>query len=116
MRLPNAEKAIIDIRKLTGYILDKSNVRGQHKARVMATALGFTVKNAEELKIVLLDTVVDEECSIGELDFYGQRYTVDCKIKSDVGEAIVRSGWIIRRGEDFPRLTTCFVRNKKGQK
>jgi len=115
MRLPNAEKAYIDLRKLTEYALDPTNVRGQHKARVMEAALGFTAENAIELKALLLNTVLENDCSTGELDFYGQRYSVDCKIKTEKGEAFVRSNWIIRRGEDFPRLTTCFVRKKKRQ-
>ncbi len=116
MHLPNAENAIIDLHKLTGYVLDANNVRGQHKAKVMAAALGVTIENAEELKTALLRAVLTTECVARELDFYGQRYRVDCKIKTGIGEATVRTGWIIRRGEKFPRLTTCFVRNEKKQK
>lgn len=115
MRLPNVENAVIDIRKLTEYVLDVNDARGRHKARVFAAALSFATENAEELKTALLNTVRESDCVIGELDFYGQRYTVDCNIKSGIGEAFVRTGWIIRRDEDFPRLTTCFVR-KRGEK
>lgn len=113
MRLPNVENAVIDIRKLTGYVLDVNDARGRHKARVFSAALGFTVENAEELKIALLDGLPDGKCIIGEQDFYGQRYTVDCKIKTKVGEALVRTGWMIRRDEDFPRFTTCFVKKER---
>ena len=28
--------------------------------------------------------------------------------------AVVRSGWIVRILEDFPRLTTCYVKGKVG--
>jgi len=116
MRLPNAQHAVVDIRKLVLYVLDTTNVRGQHKARVMASALGFTAANAEVLSSALLEAILQNDCVIGELDFYGQRYTVDCKIKTDVGVANVRSGWIVQRDEDFPRLTTCYVLSKRGQK
>ena len=40
---------------------------------------------------------------------YGQRYTVDFSMTSPVGSATVRSTWIVRKGEDCPRLTTCFI-------
>jgi hypothetical protein len=35
---------------------------------------------------------------------------------SEVGKAVVRSGWIILRDETAPRLTICFVRRKKWQR
>lgn len=114
MKLPNAENAEIDIRKLTEYALDPENPRGRHKARVFRAALGYTVENADELRQKILHCVRTVECSTGELDFYGQRYTADCRIKNDVGEAVVRTGWIIRQKETFPRLTTCFVLREKG--
>ena len=113
MKLPNAERAEIDIRKLTEYALDREDPRGRHKARVFESALGYTVKNAEELKAKIFECIDIAECRIGELDFYGQRYTADCRIRTEVGEGVVRTGWIIRRNEDFPRLTTCFVLKEK---
>lgn len=113
MKLPNAENAVIDVRKLVDYALDPTNSRGQHKARVFKSALGFTIDNADELRDAILPCVRDAEAVIGELDFYGQRYTVDCRIKTEVGEATVRTGWIIRQSESFPRLTTCFVLKEK---
>ncbi len=113
MRLPNVENALIDVRKLTEYILDTADARGRHKARVFAAALGFTVENAGELRTAILKAVPDGECIIGELDFYGQRYRVDCKIKTETGEAVVRTAWIVRRDENFPRMTTCFVRKER---
>ncbi len=109
MRLPNAENAVVDIRKLSEYALDFESARGRHKARVFKSALGFSIVNATDLRTALLKAARNTDCVLGELDFYGQRYTVDCKIETEIGEAIVRTGWIIRQGENFPRLTTCFV-------
>jgi hypothetical protein len=42
-------------------------------------------------------------------DEVGQRYVVDFNVKGPGGEGGVRSTWIIRVGEDFPRLTSCYV-------
>jgi hypothetical protein len=33
---------------------------------------------------------------------------------TDVGKAAIRSGWIVVRGETTPRLTTCYVKKRKG--
>lgn len=109
MRLPNLENAEIDIRKLTGYALDPENPRGRHKARVFKSALGFTRDNSDELKQLILAALATSNADPGEIDFYGQRYTVDCSISTETGSATVRTGWIIRQKESFPRLTTCFV-------
>ncbi len=113
MKLPNALNAFVDIRKLVDYVLDPTNIRGNHKARVMKAALGISRENAEELIDLILLAIKDSECEITERDFYGQRYSVDCKIVTEDGEAIVRSNWIVRRDEDFPRLTSCFVKKER---
>lgn len=113
MRLPNFENAFIDLAKLTDYVLDADDPRGRHKARVFRSALGISKANASELKRLLLEALEDHDAVRGELDLYGQRYVVDCKIVTDAGEAMVRTAWIIRRNEEFPRLTTCYVHKSK---
>ncbi len=42
MKLPNGERAVVDIIKLQDYCLNPAHPRGQHKARVFAAALGLT--------------------------------------------------------------------------
>jgi hypothetical protein len=114
MRLPNGENAVVDIRKLTDYCLNIDNPRGSHKARVFAAALGITVENAAELREKLLDAARTTEAAVlGEIDVYGQRYTVDFKLTTSVGTASVRSGWLILLDETIPRLTTCYVLKRK---
>jgi hypothetical protein len=109
MKLPNAENAVVDIHKLSGYCLNPAHSIGKHKARVFESALGLTADDAPLLRDTLLRIVVEAEAVPGEEDEFGQRFTVDFIMRTDAGEATVRSGWIIRTGEDFPRLTTCFV-------
>lgn len=113
MKLPNAQNAFIDDRKLTEYVLDLESPKGRHKARMFRTALGITAEHASELKSLLLYAVLNAECVEGEKDQYGQRYTVDCTIALESHWAVVRTGWIILKGEDFPRLTTCFPVKKR---
>ncbi len=113
MILPNAENAFVDLRKLRDYALNLESPKGRHKARVFASALGITSEKAEELRGILLDVVKEDEAELGELDLFGQRFTVDFLMTTEIGEATVRSGWIILHKEDFPRLTTCYVLKRK---
>ncbi len=114
MLLPNSKRAIIDLRKLRDYCLNPDSPRGRHKARIFATALGLTAADASKLRAKLLEVVQTRDAEIGELDLYGQRYTIDFEMETVVGKATVRSGWIVLHGKSVPRLTTCYV--KKGKR
>jgi hypothetical protein len=114
MLLPNGKLAIVDLRKLRDYCLNPDNPRGSAKARVFASALGITAKDSEMLRARLLEVAASEHAAVGELDLYGQRYTIDFEVETESGRAGLRSGWIVLRGEAAPRLTTCFVRRGGG--
>ncbi len=68
MKLPNAEQAFVDSRKLTEYCLDPAHPRGRHKARVFASALGFTRDRAEDLQAALLLAARTADARIVERD------------------------------------------------
>ena len=109
MKVPNANRAIVDIRKLTDYCLNHEHPRGKHKARVFLSALGMITAHAGEFRDALLQAASSEDCVVGPVDEYGARYIVDFSYARGDREAIVRSTWIIKAGEDTPRLTSCFV-------
>ncbi len=109
MKLPNSDRAEVDIAKLQGYCLSVDHLRGRHKARVFAAALGLTAANAEELRQTLLQAAKSEDAEATDKDQYGQRFVVDFTMNGPGGQARVRSCWIIRKGEDFPRLTSCYI-------
>ena len=113
MLLPNGERAIVDLNKLRDYCLNPDSPKGRHKARVFAAALGITIAEAVHLQAKLLEAARTEDAQRGELDIYGQRYTIDSEIETQVGKVTVRSGWIILHGKTVPRLTTCYVRKRK---
>lgn len=113
MLLPNGKRAVVNVRKLRDYCLNPDNPRGCNKARVFASALGITAADSERLRTKLLEVALGGEVRLGEVDMYGQRYTIDFDMMTDAGEARVRSGWIILRNETVPRLTTCFVKKRK---
>lgn len=109
MKMPNADRAFVDIAKLRDYCLSANHPRGRHKARVFVAALGLTEGDAAELQHALLEAAQIEEVVSGEQDSYGQRYVLDFPLSTAAGRAVVRSSWIVRQGEDFPRLTSCYV-------
>lgn len=110
MKLPNAELAIIDLEKIRDYCLNPEHPRGKHKAKVFQEVLGLTSENAEELIRQIKIGVIHMECRIGESDQYGRRYTVDIEIDNKDLRAVVRTGWIIKRNQIQPGLTTCYVK------
>ncbi|MFH1009241.1 MAG: hypothetical protein V1800_17340 [Candidatus Latescibacterota bacterium] len=114
MLIPNADRAFVDLEKLRGYCLNESHSRGKHKARLFSSILGLTSVHAEQLRKTLLDIVRTHHAAASHQDEYGKQYVVDFMMKSLKGRAKVRSLWIIRSGEDFPRLTTCYVLRKGG--
>src|SRR5262245_807028 len=108
MPIPNAERAVVNIRKLRDYCLNPLHDEGQHKARVFATALDMHTDDAEALRAFLLQAVKTADAQLGRRDAYGQRYTIDFLLEWRDKRLMVRSGWIIEHGSDTPRLTTCY--------
>lgn len=64
MLIPNAENAVVDIRKLRNYCLNPEHDEGKHKTRLFSSILGMTADNAEELRQSLLE-VVKKEARLG---------------------------------------------------
>ena len=109
MKLPNGERALIDQRKLIGYSLDPDHDEGRHKAHLFESLVGINVNNAELLLDADARAAVAGETMRGKLGRYGQRYVIDFGFTGPGGSATIRSAWIIRSGEDFRRLVTCYI-------
>ncbi|MBV7339623.1 hypothetical protein KFU94_67710 [Chloroflexi bacterium TSY] len=108
MIIPNAENAVVDIRKLRDYALNPAHRVGSHKARLFAAALGIDQDDAEEFRSRLLEIVRMHDAELGELDENGQRYRIDVMLTWQGKRALILTAWIIRSDEDFPRLVTCY--------
>lgn len=94
MKLPNADKAVIDIEKLREYCLSGGHPRGRHKARVFFSTLGLKQGDAGLLRDALARAAVQEEAILSETDQYGQRYVIDFTLTKGERKARVRSSWI----------------------
>ena len=72
MKLPNGNRAIVDIRKLQGYCLNPLHSRGRNKARVFAS-VGILLSDAEELRMRLMQAASTSEAQPGIATPHGQR-------------------------------------------
>jgi hypothetical protein len=109
MKLPNPQRAAVDIVKLRDYCLSADHPRGKHKSRVFASALGLTADDARVLRSALLDAAAHGDAVPAGSDQFGRRFNLDFTMTFRDRQARVRSSWIVRRAEDFPRLTTCYI-------
>lgn len=117
MKLPNAERAVIDIRKLRDYCLNPNHPEGKHKARVFLEKLELKADDAERLRGLIMNAIMTGEAKEQQPSPYGRRFIVDFQAilpeKSVAMSALIRTAWIIRDEEDFPRLTSCFIPRRR---
>ncbi len=109
MKLPNGEHASVSLARLTAYVLNPQHPEGRHKARVFASALGLDVSAAADLQAWLLELARSGDAEPGVQDSHGQRFVIRARMLYKGKEALVRTGWIIRSGEDSPDFLTAFV-------
>lgn len=116
--LPGAAKAVIPPAKLAGYALNPDHPVGGHKARVLASALGYTAGNADALGSQLLSGLKGRKATAALHDTHGQRWEVDIPVTGPAGSGTVRTGWIVRPGDETPQLVSARLapRPKKSQK
>jgi hypothetical protein len=66
---------------------------------------------------LILEAILTREADTQQSTPYGQRFVVDFHVKAEQGFVVtlktIRSAWIIRNDEDFPRLTSCFILPKE---
>jgi hypothetical protein len=109
MKLPNGERADLGT-KLEEYSLNLTHRHGQHKARVFQSVLGISIDNADVLRAALRRAAAESDAAVPRgHNGYGAEYELRFPLTTAKGSATVLSGWIVRDGEGFPRLTTCFI-------
>jgi hypothetical protein len=106
--LPNHRMAVLPIEKLTDCALNPDHAVGRHKARAFWTTLGITVEDAEWLRSSILRNLDSAVAIEMEVSPFGRRFSVDLNLIRHGRATIVRTAWIIRDSENFPRLTSCY--------
>ena len=107
--LPQGDLAIVDLRKLDGYVLDEMHPRGRHKARVFAAALGLRRADADWLRSAILAGILGAEAHEESGDRFGGRWRVDLVLIRRGRNARVRTHWLLPADGSPPRLVTCYV-------
>ena len=110
MQLPYGKAADRNqvLRKLETYALDFNHSSGKHKARLFRSKLGITLENKEVLAEALLEAAITSEALYTTTDQYGERYVIDFSLTTEVRTSLIRSAWIVRQGETYPRLTSVY--------
>lgn len=108
MRLPNADRAVIEPSKLRAYLLSAAHPQGRFKARFFLS-LGYSGMNWTRLDRDLRFQHLSAPVSgIREHEF-GTTYEIRAMLKGPSGQrAGLVSVWVVRRGEDFPRFVTAY--------
>ena len=106
--LRNADRAIVDERKVRDYLLNPLHARDGHKARMFGAALVYRrFDHARLIKHIREGILMHEAVHIDAVP-YGERFRAEVPIVGPAGSAIVRTFWIIRMGKDVPRLISAY--------
>ena len=107
-KLPNADRARIDRKKITEYLLCRSHPDGMHKAAFFES-FGFKIEEWEVLadafrrhgqRHFVAQTVESE---------HGTRYSVDGEMETPDGRnPELRTVWIVELESDNPRFVTAY--------
>ncbi|MEX2219986.1 MAG: DUF6883 domain-containing protein [Phycisphaerales bacterium] len=109
MRLPNAEYAIVDDRKLLEYVLNPDHPVGRHHAALFERVLGVARTDAIVLRQALLAAAISAEATPGRPSPHGRKYETRFTMTGRAGSATVLAVWLVETGTDNPRLITCYV-------
>lgn len=110
MKLPRAERAIVDERKVRDYLLSKSHPIGRFKAVFFGRA-GFEAKNWVALASQLRDLAVSGDATRGEASEYGVKYMISGILRGPRGLSLdVTTVWLVPTGGGAPRLVTVYPR------
>ena len=109
MKLRNGERADLGT-KIEDYVLNPSHWEGRHKARVFESVLGITLTNQAVLREAILAAAANSDDAevVGD-NGHGTVYLLRLPLTIGHRTAMILTAWIIRHGEDFPRLITCYI-------
>jgi hypothetical protein len=110
MRLPNADLAVLETRKVVDYLLNAVHPDNGGKAAFFES-LGFARSDPGPL-IEALRAVAHGEVANKVTSGHGDKYVIDGALTSAGGRiGFVRTVWIIDRGTTTPRFVTAYPRD-----
>jgi hypothetical protein len=110
MNLLNAERAVVDPAKVRDYLLSAVHPVGRFKAALFV-ALGYSASQWEVLRNDILTLARNGNASPGQPSAYGRKFELDGILTGPSGRSVaVRTVWIYRPEEQFPRFVTALPR------
>lgn len=92
------------------YVLNLSHQEGRHKAHVFDSVLGITFSNRNILsQAILAAAALSDQAEARGDNGHGEVNVLRFPLVTIEGQATVLTAWIVRHGEDVPRLTTCYI-------
>ena len=107
-RLPNAQLATIDRRKIIDYLLASSHPGGRAKAAFFAR-FGFAVAAWPKLRDALLDQARSAPIASAVDTPFGKKYILEGPLNAPDGrEPRIRAVWFVDAGETAPKFVTAY--------
>ncbi len=106
--MPDADRAYVEPRKLTHYLLNPQHPVGSSKAKAFL-AMGYTQSFPEQLESALLRHATQPVASVIPTR-HGELFVIEAYLSSDVTEIrvrFVRSVWLVELGR-APKFITAY--------
>jgi hypothetical protein len=108
VRLPNADRAVIEAVKLREYLLSTAHPIGRFKARVFM-ALGFEQARWAELAEAFRQQHLTQDAQSAGRTPHGQKFSIRASLRGPNGRsAIVVSVWFLDAPDAAPRFVTAY--------
>jgi len=104
MKLPDAERAVVEKAKVERYLLSPTHAHGRHKQRVFVSA-GCTVETLTNALLTLARTSDNAE---EEPSPFGRKFVVRGSITGRTGSLAVTTVWMLRSGKTPPYFVTAY--------
>ena len=112
MKLPDADRALIDPLKLYGYLLSREHPLGREKARFFER-LGYSRKHWPRLEGDLRKQHLSRDARLAESSTHGRKYRIRAMLMGpNGGAAPVVSIWLVPSDGSAPRFITAYPGEK----
>ena len=107
-KLPNAERAQVETRKVTDYLLSTDHPDGKSKAKYFIEH-GFVINQPDSLARSLIKHGQTQPVIKESVSEFGKKFILECQCETPNGRnPCIRSVWIVEIGTLEPRLVTAF--------
>lgn len=107
--MPNGSKALVESASYLSTASTSATRAVDIRRAFSNPCLALLRRMPKVLYNALLEAATTQDAEPGSADEYGARYSVKFALETESGRATVVSARIIRTGEDFPRLVTCYI-------